>query len=344
MNLPAAHTPSTTVSTVTPTRLMTAQESQQYATDLARSTLLSSYFQNNPANVMYAMELGRSYGMEPVAVLANIHVFDDGQGRAKAALSADFMVSLARREGHIVHVEFDARSNKAIGTLIRRELLEMDTEKLRIFKELGVDLAAAYTFREVWTEEKAQAAGLMNKSNWKKYFGDMMKARVKAAVVRAGASEALIQLSNASALAGNLNIGGQQISLVTTHTADELGAEMTDDGERVVLTREDQLAFQRGPQQTMQKQAPQPQQTSQNDDPITAFIREKTAIQIVDWVKEAVVNNGDLNTKEKAERLMQVHKACKALGRLGAPVGADDGSPSNLDSIIKGLVQPLLSV
>lgn len=312
---------------------MTAQQSREYAAELARSSLLSSYFQNNPANVMYAMELGRSYGMEPVAVLANIHVFDDGQGRAKAALSADFMVSLARRDGHAVHVEFDARTNKAIGTLIRRELLEMDVEKLKVMIELGIDLKAVYTFREVWTEEKAQAAGLMSKSNWKKYFGDMMKARVKAAVVRAGASEALIQLSNASALAGSLVVNGQQVSVTTTHTADELGAEMTDEGE-ITVERTDQPRFK--------KRSAHPSQNTPEDDmlaKVKTFVENKTAAEVAEWAKQ--ISGGASEDSGKLKQLGLIHVACKQLDRLSAPLGGEDGSPTTLGSVLMGYVNPL---
>lgn len=318
-------------------REMTAEESRQYAADLAKSSLLAPYFQNNPANVLYGMELGRSYGLEPVAVLANVHVFDDGQGRAKAALSADFMVSLARREGHVVHVEYDAKSKKAVGTLIRRELLEMDPERLKILKELGVDLAAAYTFREVWTEQKAIDAGLMNKSNWKKYFGDMMKARVKAAIVRAGASEVLIQLANNSALAGSLVIKGQQVGLTTTHTADELGAEVTDEGEFTV-ERADQPRFKRASRQAPTKES----YTGPGGDmldKVKSFVENKTAAEVADWAKSIATGEGE--DAEKLKQLGMIHIACKQLDRLSAPMGAEDGSPTTLGSVLMGHVNPL---
>jgi hypothetical protein len=345
MNLPAAQGPHTT-GTAVATRIMTAQETQQYATDLARSSLLSSYFQNNPANVMYAMELGRSYGMEPVAVLANIHVFDDGQGRAKAALSADFMVSLARREGHVVHVEYDARSEKATGTLIRRELLEMDPTRLKLLQELGVDLAKAYTFREVWTREKASEAGLLNKSNWKKYFGDMLKARVKAAVVRAGASEALIQLSNAAALAGSLVINGQAVAVTTTHTADELGAEMTDEGEKVTITRADEQRMTARPASTsVPRQPGTPAEQAGVDSVETklqTFVENNTAEDLATFAR-TIAADGTSARELKITKLRQLHAACKRLGRLEAPVHSEDGSPATLNSILMGCVQPLLN-
>jgi hypothetical protein len=315
---------------ITPAKVMSAQEMKEYAQALSTSTFLPQHFRGNEANVIYAIELGRSYNLEPVSIMKNIHVFDDGQGRLQAALSADLMVSLARNAGHTIHVK--ANPNQATASLVRHELFTMDVERLRVLAELGINMKDYLTFTETWSLQDANTAGLAGKQNWKKYPREMLKARVKAAIVRAAASEVLIQMSDVSARAGGLVIDGQRIMPVTTHTADELGASITDEGE-VIVERDDRPRFKRRSAEPngMNDKAPAP--PSNLDPGVVEFIRAKSADEVAEWAA-GVLSDESLSVQDKAIRLKSAYDVCEHLGRLESPVNVD-GKPSPLGIVIR---------
>lgn len=306
---------------------------KDYAKALSTSTFLPQHFRGNEANVIYAIELGRSYGLEPVSIMKNIHVFDDGQGRLQAALSADLMVSLARNSGHTIHVK--ANANQATASLVRRELFEMDLERLKVLAELGINMKDYLTFTETWSMSDAGTAGLTGKQNWKKYPREMLKARVKGAIVRAAASEVLIQMSDVSARAGGLTIDGQKVMPVTTHTADELGASITDEGEYVV-ERDDRPRFKRASKAEpvkMNDQAPPAADTPGLNPQVVEFIRSKTADDVASWVGEVLADTA-LSPADKAVRLKSAYDVCGHLGRIDTPVNVD-GQTFSLGTVIR---------
>ena len=333
MSLPVAQAPPSTALVVTSANVLTASERREFAKSLSGSTFLPQHFRSNESNILYAVELGQSFGLEPVSIMKNIHVFDDGQGRVQAALSADLMVSLARRAGHLVHVRSTA--TKAIATLVRGELLMMDLDRMKALSDTGLPLKDLYTFEESWSEDDALAAGLLNKQNWKKYPRAMRQARAKAAVVRAGASEALIQMSDFSQQHGGLVINGQRIMPETTHTADELGDERSYETDTPEVTANQQKTTRSQPV-VMNSTPPASERPSVTlVAPASTEIPKETNQQVVDLVKEASATaiaqlangivSGDHSPAEMRKRLVAIHAALKHTGRLELKVEAPEG-------------------
>lgn len=245
MNLPAAQ------QVVSPTLLLKGNEARAYAEDLAKSDMLNSFFQGSVANVLFAMELGKIYNLEPAALLQNIHIFEtwkDGKCTLKASLSANLMVHLARQAGHIVTTK--ASTVKASCTIVRgdtifakmlrgnisSEELEHYSNILSTLKEMDMDPKAYAVTESVWTMDKAMTAGLVkDKGNWVKYPHAMLPARAKADAVRLGCEEVLIAASNhASRVAdivgnGIVDRDGRPISTSWTHLADELGGSINEE-------------------------------------------------------------------------------------------------------------------
>lgn len=245
MNLPA------TQQVVSPTLLLKGNEARAYAEDLAKSGLLNSFFQGSVANVLFAMELGKSYNLEPVALLQNIHVFEtwkDAKVSLKASLSANLMVHLARHAGHIVTTR--ATPAKASCTIVRGDTifakmlrgdisgdeLEHYSNILSTLKEMDMDPKAHSVTESVWTMDKAHTAGLVKeKGNWAKYPHAMLAARAKADAVRMACEEVLISVNNrAEQIAHELGNGfvdrdGRAISTSWTHLADELGGSINEE-------------------------------------------------------------------------------------------------------------------
>lgn len=254
MNLPASQT-----KIVSPTLMLSGNEARAYAQDLAKSELLSTFFQGSVENVMFAMELGKIYNLEPAALLQNVHVFEtykDGVKSLKASLSANLMVYLARQAGHIVTTK--ANANKATCTIVRGDTifakmlrgdisadeLEHYSKILTTLKEMDMDPKAYAVTESVWTMDKAHTAGLVkDKGNWVKYPHAMLPARAKADCVRLACEEVLINMNNAAAMIGGGFVApdGSPISTSWTHLADELGGSINeDDGSFVPLERVDQ--------------------------------------------------------------------------------------------------------
>jgi hypothetical protein len=278
--------------------------------------------------------------------MKNIHVFDDGQGRVQAALSADLMVSLARRAGHVVHVK--ATKVKATATVVRAELLTMDIERIKALAELGLPLKDYFSFEETWTEDDAMTAGLLGKGNWKKYPRAMLQARAKAAVVRAAASEVLIQMSDASAQHGGLIVNGEHIMPVTTHTADELGdaGSFEIDGE-IRVERADRTVSRPVRMNSDTTPAASPAITKT---PVAA-IPKQTTPQIVEYVQGAktasiaelandIAENNQLSEGERYARLVSIHAALKHTGRQEEKTEVAEGV-APIGKIVASLATPL---
>jgi len=136
----------------------------EYAQTLAHSNLLPKHFQNNPANLLYAIEFAEALGMKPIHAITSVHVIN-----GKPSASADLIGTMVRRAGHKLRVTGDDTYAEAV--LIRQD--DPDFE-----------------FRARWDMAKARTAGL-NTATWKAYPGAMLKARAITEVCRAGAPDAL---------------------------------------------------------------------------------------------------------------------------------------------------------
>jgi hypothetical protein len=136
-----------------------------YAKHLAQAGLLPKAYQGQPANLLLAMEYADALGIPTMTAVSSIHVID-----GKPTASAGLMSALVRRAGHKLRVTGD--DTQAVAEIVRAD----DPD---------------FTFRSVWTMERAKAAGLAGKGVWKQYPAAMLKARAISEVARDACQEAL---------------------------------------------------------------------------------------------------------------------------------------------------------
>jgi len=178
----------------------TLPERIEYSRTLATSNMLPKQFQAKPENVLWAIEFGRSLGIEPMAAINGVHVIE-----GKPSASSGLISALVRRAGHRlrVWVERDQQGKlvAAVATIIRRD--DPDFE-----------------FRAVWTMGRAQAAGLTNKAVWKNYPEAMLKARAISEVAREACEEELSGVGYTPEELG-AEVNGDGSVVVTTAVARE---------------------------------------------------------------------------------------------------------------------------
>lgn len=131
----------------------------------APSDLLPDAYRNKPANVLVAIELGHSLGLEPMAALQGINVI-----KGKPTASAQLIGALVRRHGHKLRVTGDATSATC-------EIIRVDDPE--------------FVFRSTWNMERAKTAGLLSNPSWQKYPEAMLKARAITECARDACPEAL---------------------------------------------------------------------------------------------------------------------------------------------------------
>jgi hypothetical protein len=136
-----------------------------YAKHLAQAGLLPKAYQGQPANLLLAMEYADALDIPTMTAVSSIHVID-----GKPTASAGLMSALVRRAGHKLRVTGD--DTQAVAEIVRAD----DPD---------------FTFRSVWTMERAKAAGLAGKGVWKSYPAAMLKARAISEVARDACQEAL---------------------------------------------------------------------------------------------------------------------------------------------------------
>lgn len=146
---------------------MTFAEQMQYAKTVCQGSLVPSAYRGQPANVLIAMDFGRSMGLSPAESLYRITVIS---GRPSA--SAELIAANVRRAGHRLRVTKDDRAMTATCEIVRRD----DPD---------------FTFTATWDMAKAQQANLSNKENWKKYPMAMLTARSITECARDACPEAL---------------------------------------------------------------------------------------------------------------------------------------------------------
>lgn len=140
----------------------------QYAKTLAEASLLPASYKKQPGNVLLAIELADSLGIKPMTAIQNVHVIE-----GKPSASSSLIASLVRRAGHRLRVTVDNEKLLAVAEIVRAD----DPD---------------FSYRSVWTMDRAKKAGLTNKSVWQNYPGAMLKARAITEVARDACSEALL--------------------------------------------------------------------------------------------------------------------------------------------------------
>jgi hypothetical protein len=175
------------------------QASLAYAKELANSGLLPSNYRRQPANVLYAIEMGRTLGITAMAAITGIHVID-----GKPSPSPALMTALVRKAGHRVRVAYDPKTQTATATVVRADDQEFE-------------------FKSVWGLDRAVQAGLCTikdgkpyarsekgkPTSWEKYWQAMLKWRALSEVLRDAAEDCLFGMH---------------------YTAEELGVEVNEDG------------------------------------------------------------------------------------------------------------------
>lgn len=137
----------------------------EYCRLLAASGLLPEQYQGKPENILWAIEYGRSLGIEPMAAINGINVI-----KGKPTASAALIQTLVRNAGHRLRVQAD--STKAVCEIIRKD----DPD---------------YVFTSIWDMERAKLAGLTSNPSWAKYPQQMLKARAVSECARDACAEVL---------------------------------------------------------------------------------------------------------------------------------------------------------
>lgn len=150
-----------------PQQAMTVAEQMQYANVICKGSLVPQAYRGNAANVLIAMDFGRSMGLSPAESLYRITVIN-----GKPTASAELIAANVRRAGHRLRVKKDEQAKSATVEIIRKD----DPD---------------YTFSATWDMGKAQQAGLSGRDNWRKYPLAMLTARAITECARDACPEAL---------------------------------------------------------------------------------------------------------------------------------------------------------
>ncbi|QCR53237.1 hypothetical protein C1N80_06330 [Brachybacterium sp. SGAir0954] len=137
----------------------------EFAKALAPSGLLPREYQQNPANLLFALQYADALDVKPIHAITSIHVIN-----GKPSASAELIASVVRRAGHKLRVTAD--DQEATAVLIRAD-----------------DQGFEYT--ATWDLKRAQTAGLTSNPTWKKFPAAMLRSRAITEVCRMGASDAL---------------------------------------------------------------------------------------------------------------------------------------------------------
>lgn len=138
----------------------------RHAQAVAQSSLIPDGYRNQPANVLWAMDLADALGIPFPQVMQTMVVM-----RGRMTMSADIMAAVVRRAGHKLRVREQGMSVTA--TLVRQD----DPD---------------YEFTATWDEAKARQAGLWGQRGpWSLYPAQMLRSRAITEVCRQGASDAL---------------------------------------------------------------------------------------------------------------------------------------------------------
>ena len=193
---------------------LTLGDRMTYAKALAASNLLPQTYQKHPENVLVAMEYGDALGLAPMVAIQQISVI-----QGKPTMSAQLMGALVRKAGHRLRVI--VHDNGAV----EAQIVRADDPE--------------FTFRAVWTMERAKSAGLGGKGSWSTYPLAMLKARAITEVCRDACPEVLAGVAYSAeelepsgpATVSVAHLAPQQPEVVDTDTGEIVPLEDTVDAE-----------------------------------------------------------------------------------------------------------------
>ena len=138
----------------------------QHAQAVAQSNLIPDSYRNQPANVLWAMDLADALGVPFPQVMQTMAVM-----RGRMTMSADLMASVVRKAGHKLRV-------KQEGMSVRAQLIRSDDPE--------------FIYEAVWDEARARRAQLWGQRGpWSLYPEQMLRSRAITEVCRQGASDCL---------------------------------------------------------------------------------------------------------------------------------------------------------
>lgn len=174
----------------------TIDEKARWCQMMADGDMLPRQYRGKPANLLFAIEYADALGIPRVNALTSIHVID-----GKPSASADLMASMVRKAGHKLRVKVEGTGKQA--TAIAQVIRADDPD---------------FTYEVRWTWQDALTAGLGDKDNWRKYPTSMMKARAISAVIREGASDAMMGvIYTPEELGAVVDQDGNPVSAVTSN-------------------------------------------------------------------------------------------------------------------------------
>lgn len=267
-------------------------EKMTYAQALAESGLLPAQYRKQPANVLYALEYGATIGIGTMAAITGVHVIE-----GKPSASAGLISALVRRAGHKLRqrIEHDEQG-RPIGIC---EIVRCDDPD--------------YTYRSVWTLERAARAKLTGKDVWQKYPEAMLKARAITECARDACEEVLFGLH---------------------YTPEELGAEVAEDG-TVVITDAPQRPT---PPQPSTVPPPTPPVEPTGDEPITkemlhVLAGQFTTLGVADRDEGLMTIALLTDIKVDSTKALTVAQARKLIDVLDPLTKADDPSAALTEAI-----------
>lgn len=144
------------VSTLTPKSL---DEAMKFAELMSKSSIVPKDFQNNPGNILVAVQWGMEIGLQPLQAMQNIAVIN-----GRPALWGDSVIALVRSSPLCEYVREEATEHSATCTVKRRG----EAETSRTF-----------------TMDQAKKAGLLGKQGpWSQYPQRMMQMRARSWALR----------------------------------------------------------------------------------------------------------------------------------------------------------------
>lgn len=137
--------------------------------------LVPSQMRGNAGDMYILMQIAKYLNVPVISVLRGFSFIGDKD--VKPTMTAQFMAGLVRNAGHTLREQWDAETNTATATLIRKD-------------------DPSFEHVAVWDEEKARVAGLWESTpTWVQYPKAMLTARAMSEVCRHAASEVLLGFS-----------------------------------------------------------------------------------------------------------------------------------------------------
>lgn len=137
--------------------------------------LVPYQMRGNTGDMYLLMQIAKHLNIPFVTALRGLSFIGDKD--VKPAMTAQLMSALVRNAGHTLREQWDAETNTATATLIRKD-------------------DPSFEHVAVWDEEKARAAGLWESTpTWIQYPKAMLTARAMSEVCRHAASEVLLGFS-----------------------------------------------------------------------------------------------------------------------------------------------------